>query len=161
MTSGDFENIIRRFQQRPIPGRKVYVWYAFKAKLLEYLPANITQEMDLVKIVSEDIESDADEIRKKMKRAIASELDKLISQLIGQQILLVSNTYLLARYKVSLNVFYANYLSDRTMIVFLIPKEKVEAKLPGYVTFTQDATLKYFQKLFPDEHRDNIIKEGE
>ncbi len=161
MTSADFMNIVARFQERPVPGRKVYVWHGSQVRLWQCLPANIVQEMDLVKIIPEDIGLDADEIRRKMRKAIATELEKCISGLKGQQILVVSNAYLLARYRIPLSVFYAAYLSDRTMLVFLVPKQKVVTELPKYAVFIQDATLKYIQELLPNEHRDNIIKEAE
>ncbi|MBA7690406.1 hypothetical protein ES703_98932 [subsurface metagenome] len=79
----------------------------------------------------------------------------------GQQILVVLNVYLLARYKVPLSFFYEIYFSDKTMVILVVPQEKSDNRLPDYVSFEEDPTLKYLKEVLSEEHKFNIIKEVE
>lgn len=155
----DLQKIITEFKKRPLPGRKLYIWHGSRAKLLDYLPTDIVQELDILQIAPQEMTDDLTQIQKGVKKAIAKKMEEYILNLEGQQILVVSNSYLLARYKVPLSSFYKIYFSDRTMVILVVRQEKVNNCLPNYVSFKDNATLKYLKEVLPEEHKFNIIEE--
>jgi len=159
MTILDLKEIATKFKERPLPGRKLYIWHGSKEKLLDYLPADNVRELDILQIAPQEGIDESTQIRKRVKKAIVQKLEEYILNLKGQQILVVSNVYLLARYKVSLSSFYEIYFSDKTMVVLVVLKGKVDIRLPDYVSFENNATLKYLKEVLPEEHRSNVIEE--
>lgn len=159
MTIMELKEIATKFKERPLPGRKLYIWHGSREKLLDYLPADIVRELDILQIAHEGEIGEVTQIRKGFKNAIAQKLEEYILNLKEQQILVVLNVYLLARYKVPLSPFYERYFSDKTMVILVVPKEKVDNRLPDYVYFEDDVTLKYLKDVLPEEHKFNIIEE--
>lgn len=159
MTIVDLKEIATKFKERPLPGRKLYIWRGSKEKLLDYLPSDNVRELDILQIAPLEGIDEPTQIRKRVEKAIAQKLEEYILNLKGQQILVVSNVYLLARYKVPLSSFYEIYFSDKTMVILAVLKGKVEFRLPDYVSFEDNATLKYLKKVLPEEHRSNVIEE--
>ncbi|MFQ5834595.1 MAG: hypothetical protein ACE5HR_01570 [bacterium] len=160
MTIVDLTKIVRKFKERPLPGRKLYIWRGSKGKLLNCLPMHIVRELDILQIAPEGGIDEPIQVRKAVNKAITQKLEEYITDLDGQQILVVSNVYLLARYNVPLSSFYEGYFSDKTMVVLVVPREKVDTNtLPGYVSFEEDATFKYLMEVLPEEHRSNIVEE--
>lgn len=159
MTIVELKEIATKFKERPLPGRKLYIWHGSREKLLNHLPADNVRELDILEIASQGEIDEPTQIRKGVRKAIAQKLEEYISNLEGQQILVVSNAYLLARYKVPLSSFYEIYFSDKTMVILVVPQEKVDNRLPDYVSFEDNATLKYLRGVLPEEHRSNVIEE--
>jgi len=159
MTIMELKEIATKFKERPLPGRKLYIWRGSREKLLDYLPAHIVRELDILQIAPQGGINEPTQIQKRVKKAIAQKLEDCISNLEGQQILVVSNVYLLARYKVPLSFFYEIYFSDKTMVILVVPQEKADNRLPDYVSFEDNATLKYLKEVLPEEHRSNVIEE--
>ena len=159
MTIMELKEIATKFKERPLPGRKLYIWHGSREKLLNYLPAGIVRKLDILQIALQGEINEPTQIRKRFKKAIAQKLEEYISNLEGQQILVVSNVYLLARYKVPLSFFYEIYFSDKTMVILVVLKGKVDIQLPDYVSFEDNATLKYLKEVLSQEHKFNIIEE--
>ena len=159
MTIVDFKEIATKFKERPLPGRKLYIWRGSREKLLDYLPRDIVRELDILEIALQGGINESTQIRRGVRKAIARKLEECISNLEGQQILVVLNIYLLARYKVPLSFFYEIYFSDKTMVILVVPQEKVDNRLPDYVSFEDNATLKYLKEVLSEEHKFNIIEE--
>ncbi len=113
--------------------------------------------MDLV--TEEEAISEAD-IQRQLKKCLEIRLDVLQKNLKGQQILLVVNGILLIRYHVSLNSFYARYLSDRTMVVIQIPRGERKESFPSYVEFHPDEVFENLLSMLPEENRNNIVYGG-
>lgn len=157
----ELKEIATKFKERPLPGRKLYIWHGSREKLLNYLPADIVQKLDILQIAPQEEIDEPTQIRKKVKKAIAQKLEEYILNLEGQQILVVSNVHLLARYKVPLSFFYEIYFSDKTMVILVVPQEKSDNRLPDYVSFEEDPTLKYLKEVLSEEHRSNVIEEVE
>lgn len=131
----------------PFPGKHVYLWNG-KIKDLK-LPMEITKSLDLSKI---DCNSEYE-----IKRYIINKLNIYYRESTNQQILLVINPYLIARYNTGIGVFYDYFVSDRNMVIFVVPSMKQKTlRFPDYVLFNRDMILKYFKKLIDP---DNIIKE--
>jgi hypothetical protein len=160
MTIVDLKEIATKFKERPLPGRKLYIWHSSKEKLLDYLPADNVREFDILQIAPQERIDEPTQIRKRVKTAIAQKLEEYVLNLEGQQILVVSNVYLLARYKVPLSSFYEIYFSDKTMVILVVLKGKVDIQLPEYISFENNATLKYLKEVLPEEHRSNVIEEA-
>lgn len=161
MTITELKEIATKFKERPLPGRKLYIWRGSREKLLDYLPADVVRKLDILQIAPEGEIGELTQIRKGVEKAIAQKLEEYISNLEGQQILVVSNVYLLARYKVPPSFFYEIYFSDKTMVILIVPREKVNNRLPDYVSFIDDATLRYLKEVLSEEHKANIIKEAQ
>lgn len=160
MTPQDLEDIGRKMVNRPLLGRKLYIWLGGLKELRELLPLEIVFEIDLLDLVTEsDALSEAD-IQRQLKRSFEKRLDALRKNLKGQQILLVANGILFIRYHVSLNPFYARYLFDRTMVVIQIPKGERTENFPSYVEFHPDEVFENLLNMLPEENRNNIIYGG-
>ena len=159
MNKSRFKEIVSLFQDHPTPGRKLFVCHGTKEGLLTLLPNNLVHIMDLINIIPPTGKTTEQGIRRHMKQAISKTLEDLISNLNSQQILVVLNSYLMARYKVPLAPFYEIYFSDRTMVIFHVEKHKFQKELPGFTTYTSNACLKYLVNTLPQEHKDNIIEE--
>ena len=129
-------------------------------ELRELLPHEIVSEIDLLDLVAENEALNETDIQRQMKKSLETRLDVLLKNLKGQQILLVANGILLIRYHVSLNPFYARYLSDRTMVVIQIPRVKRVENFPSYVEFRTDEVLENLLNMLPEENRNNIIHGG-
>ena len=160
MTFQDFKKFVDEFKTRPIPGKHVYVWNGDANSLLEILGEEIREELDL----SSDIEigTSADEangvvLGRNIERKLESKLSELYAEVQErhrQQVLVVTSSSILARYKIGLTVFFNYYLGDHTMVVFVVPKAKAvgDLNLPGYVRYNPNETLKYLSALAQPEN---------
>ena len=161
MTETEFKKIIGRFIERPIPGRKLFIWHRYKEELFPLLPERLITEMDILELassISSSYTDSHDDIQKELRKTVTKKLNELVSIVDGQQILVVSNTQLLARYKVPLSIFYSNYLMDRTIAILVIPRFRFEKTLPEYIKFNKEDVFKYFQNLLAEENKHNIIE---
>ena len=163
MTETEFKKIIGRFIERPIPGRKLFIWHGYKEKLFPLLPQKLIADVDILELASNIsssyIDSD-DNIQRKLRKTVTKKLNELISVTDGRQILVVSNTQLLARYKVPLSLFYSNYLTDRTIAILVVHRVSFKKTLPEYIRFDQEAVFKLFQNSLAEENKYNIIEEA-
>lgn len=155
----DFDRVVKRFRERPISGRKLYLYCGNKGSIKSVLPIEILKEVDLLKIIPAEDYADDTSIQKAIKDALKKILQENIQSLTGQQVLLIINSWILARYDVRLSIFYQYYLVDRTMVILHIDKTSFGVSLPKYVIFKDNIVLKYFEKLLPEENKDNILKE--
>ena len=160
MTLQELEEIAKKMVKRPLLGRKLYIWLGGMKELRELLPHEIVFEIDLLDLVTEEEAISEADIQRQLKKCLEIRLDALQKNLKGQQILLVVNGILLIRYHVSLNSFYARYLSDRTMVVIQIPGEERTENFPSYVEFHPDEVFENLLSMLPEENRNNIIYGG-
>ena len=160
MTLQELEEIAKKMVKRPLLGRKLYIWLGGMKELRELLPHEIVFEIDLLDLVTEEEAISEADIQRQLKKCLEIRLDVLQKNLKGQQILLVVNGILLIRYHVSLNSFYARYLSDRTMIVIQIPGEERTENFPSYVEFHPDEVFENLLSMLPEENRNNIVYGG-
>ena len=160
MTLQELEEIAKKMVKRPLLGRKLYIWLGGMKELRELLPHEIVFEIDLLDLVTEEEAISEADIQRQLKKCLEIRLDVLQKNLKGQQILLVVNGILLIRYHVSLNSFYARYLSDRTMVVIQIPGEERTENFPSYVEFHPDEVFKNLLSMLPEENRNNIVYRG-
>ncbi len=159
MNKSRFKEIVLLFQDHSTPGRKLFIWYGSKEGLFAFLPNHLVHTMDLIKIILPTDKTTEEGIRRYIKQAIFKTLEDLTLNLNSQQILVVLNSYLMARYRVPLIPFYEIYFSDKTMVIFHVEKHKFQQELPGFIAYTPNACLKYLVDTLPQEHRDNIIQE--
>jgi hypothetical protein len=99
-------------------------------------------------------------VRKQIEKTLEHKLFELYSDVQKrgkQQILVVLSSSILARYKIGLTVFYNYYLGDHTMVIFVVPIPKFlnDLKLPEYVKYDPNETLKYISSLTQPE---NVIE---
>jgi hypothetical protein len=161
MNAVDFKELIGRFTKYPIPGRKLFVWVGNRETLVKTLPVEITKEIDLIKLIR-PIASDTELNAERTIKSVLFQLVKSISlSNKTREILVIENAYLIARYRISLTPFYDYYLGDRTMAIFQIPKVSSLNELPNYIEYNPSLVLEYFKKILPEEHKQNIILEGE
>lgn len=160
MTPQDFEEIAKKMIERPLLGRKLYVWLGSIKQLRDLLPQEIVLEIDLLDLVIESGALDEADIQHQLKKSLETKLDALYKSLKGQQILLIANGILLVRYHISLNPFYARYLSDRTMVIIQIPNAKRVENFPSYVEFRPDGVLENLLIMLPEENRNNVVYGG-
>lgn len=160
MTLQELEEIAKKMVKRPLLGRKLYIWLGGMKELRELLPHEIVFEIDLLDLVTEEEAISEADIQRQLKKCLEIRLDVLQKNLKGQQILLVVNGILLIRYHVSLNSFYARYLSDRTMVVIQIPGEERTENFPSYVEFHPDEVFENLLSMLPEENRNNIVYGG-
>ncbi|MBA7499272.1 hypothetical protein ES704_02012 [subsurface metagenome] len=151
--------ITQKLKKRPLPGRKLYIWIGRIEKLRAAIPKDILQEIDILNLDLQPNTSDDSRVGKEIKKKLNSELNALATNLKKQQILTVLNSSLLARYKVSLTPFYEYYLKDRTLVILHLPLTSYSEELPKYVEFKPESSLKYFEGILPEEHKQNIVKE--
>jgi len=160
VTLQELEEIAKKMVKRPLLGRKLYIWLGGMKELRELLPHEIVFEIDLLDLVTEEEAISEADIQRQLKKCLEIRLDALQKNLKGQQILLVINGILLIRYHVSLNSFYARYLSDRTMVVIQIPREERTENFPSYVEFHPDEVFENLLNMLPEENRTNIVYGG-
>jgi hypothetical protein len=160
VTLQELEEIAKKMVKRPLLGRKLYIWLGGMKELRELLPHEIVFEIDLLDLVTEEEAISEADIQRQLKKCLEIRLDALQKNLKGQQILLVINGILLIRYHVSLNSFYARYLSDRTMVVIQIPGEERTENFPSYVEFHPDEVFENLLSMLPEENRNNIVYGG-
>ncbi|GFP32118.1 hypothetical protein HKBW3S42_00423, partial [Candidatus Hakubella thermalkaliphila] len=160
MKKEDFVELLKKLRERPVSGRKLFVWVGDKQSITDILPAEITNEVDLLQIIPDESCSDDANIQRELRKIVRETLQQGVQSLKGQQVLLVSNSWVLARYKVPLSVFYKYYLGDRTLVVLQVDKSMFSGKLPEYVRLRENITLEYFRNLLPEENKDNIIERG-
>jgi len=156
----DLEEILKKMVKRPILGRKLYIWVGSIEQIRDLLPREIVFEIDVLDLIVENEALNEADIQRRLKKSLEARLDGLQKNLKGQQILLVANGILLIRYHVSLNPFYARYLSDKTMVVIQIPNVKRVENFPSYVEFRPDGVLEYLLKMLPEENRNNVVHGG-
>ncbi|MDI7259423.1 MAG: hypothetical protein QME90_05825 [Thermodesulfobacteriota bacterium] len=160
MTPQDLQDIAKKMVGRPLLGRKLYIWLGGLKELRELLSHKIVSEIDLLDLVTEGEALSETDIQRQLKKSLEIRLDVLQKNHKGQQILLVANGILLIRYHVSLNPFYARYLSDRTMVVIQIPKGERTENFPSYVEFHPDEVFENLLNILPEENRNNIVHGG-
>jgi hypothetical protein len=160
VTLQELEEIAKKMVKRPLLGRKLYIWLGGMKELRELLPHEIVFEIDLLDLITEEEAISEADIQRQLKKCLEIRLDVLQKNLKGQQILLVVNGILLIRYHVSLNSFYARYLSDRTMVVIQIPGEERTENFPSYVEFHPDEVFENLLSMLPEENRNNIVYGG-
>lgn len=158
MKKEDFVELLEKLIERPVSGRKLFVWIGNKQSITDILPAEITNEVDLLHIIPDESCSDDVSIQRELRKIMKEMLQQGVQSLKGQQVLLVSNSWVLARYKVPLSVFYKYYLGDRTLVVLRVDKSTFSGKLAEYVRFRENITLDYFKNLLAEENKDNIIE---
>jgi hypothetical protein len=86
-------------------------------------------------------------------------LQQIRYEMKGQQILLVEDAVLLARYSLEITGFFDWYVGDRTMVIFSIPDLDGAEKVANEynIKFNKNALLDYFKSHLDSE---NIIWEG-
>lgn len=162
MNSEEFKKVVAILKEHPMPGKHVYVWNGDEKVLVDIIGKELTREFDLAKDVQLNGNYDHTEtyFPRLIEKAIEKKLFEFyseISDLKKQQILVISSSSILSRYKIGLTVFYDYYIGDRTMVVFVVPKPQVLANfgLPDYVKYDPDETLKYLSNLVQPE---NIVE---
>lgn len=160
MKTEEFRKVATELKERPVPGKHVYVWNGDEDVLLEIVGKGLACEFDLAADIQVDESYDQSEtgFSRRIERSLEKKLFELYSEINDQekqQILIVSSSSILARYKMGLTVFYDYYLGDRTMVVFVVPKPQVLASFPDYVRYDPDETLKYLGNLVQPE---NIVE---
>jgi hypothetical protein len=160
LNTEEFKKVATELKERPVPGKHVYVWNSDEDVLLEIVGKGLAWEFDLATDIQVDESYDQSEtgFPRRIERSLEQKLFELYSEVNDrekQQILIVSSSSILARYKMGLTVFYDYYLGDRTMVVFVVPKPQVLASFPDYVRYDPDETLKYLGNLVQPE---NIVE---
>jgi len=152
----------------PVPGRHVYLWYGSPSALLPLLPKGLVESLDITRLMAceERLPTASREARRRIDKALRAKLQGVALQLAMQnrrQILVVTGTELLARYGVGLVPFYDEYVSDKTMVIFLAHRatdsSPVLENLPGFVRLLPDTTYRYVLSLLESE--DAVVSEEE
>lgn len=153
----EFILLAKDLQNGPIPGKRIFVWNDDIEELYEYLPNKIIKELNIsqLPLSKENLTNDVN-IQKDIKKALNRELENYLSQLNGQQILIVYGTELIARYNIGLRSFYDYYIGDKTMVVLINPfihLENIQSFIShDYVEINENATLRYFHNILEDEN---------
>jgi len=162
MNQEDLRSVADRLKNRPFPGKRIFLWVGPSDRLHSIIPSKIVKTMRITDILPpvEHVESDD----KKLQRMIKRSLDSMLQQIKpdyshGQQILIVEDAVLLARYSLEITSFFDWYISDRTMVIFSISDiDKAEKVAREYnITFNKNVLLDYFKSHLGI---DNIVYEG-
>jgi hypothetical protein len=157
----DFRKIVADLKHGPIPGKHAYVWTGDKSALLEMTGKTLGKELDLssdLDINARDVERNGQNAGRFIQKALEKKLFDLYSDVNRQgvqQILLVSSSSLIARYRIGLTAFYNYYLGDHTKAVFVVPKPQTFINLPEYVKYDPEEPVKYLGNLVQAE---NIVE---
>lgn len=154
MNINEFENIAKQLQQKPAIGKRIFVWNGMKEELYPFFSKKNVKEITLsqLHLTGDSILSEIN-IQREIKKALKKELKNYISVLKDQQILIISDAELIARYNIGLGVFYDYYIGDRTMVVLIIPPEDNTNIIISrdYVEIDGTVTLRYFQNILEDK----------
>lgn len=152
MTAGEFLDLLSRFAQHPLPavsGRHVYVWHGEPSRLTSAVPAEARRSLDLHALAGTLPRAPyaVDEARQLLRRAVQQQLDELRDP-EQQQIVVVTGSDLLSRYRVPLAPFFAA-ASERLLVVLVVPSIETSfeptSPLPDYVSLNPRAPLDYLQ----------------
>ena len=159
MVLDDFKTLLSNFSKRPVPpiaDRHVYLWHGELSALHALLTPNLSTTLDLFDITRslQRTPFSIDEARRVLQTAIQSWLDHHAPLSGTQQVVVVTGTELLARYRVPINAFFSS-AGESQMFVFVVPRHETalqpQGSLPGYVDFNPQATLEYLQTKLGDQ----------
>lgn len=158
MNQKDLKSIADKLKDRPFPGKRVFLWIGSIDRLRNILPSDIVKTIRISEILPL-LESNDKKLQRMIKRSIDSMLQQIRYELKGQQILLVEDAVLLARYSLEITGFFDWYVGDRTMVIFSIPDLDGAEKVANEynIKFNRNALLDYFKSHLDSE---NIIWEG-
>jgi len=137
--------------------RGFFVWVGSQDKLYSILPSVITRT---VRISDLQISQSDEDLKKSIKRALNKELQEIMAELKGQQILVVEDAVLLARYAIEITGFYDWYVCDRTMVIFVIPDvDDAEIRIKS-VSDTGGADIEFNKESLFGYFRSHVEYEG-
>jgi hypothetical protein len=156
MKKTEFTKLIDSFQRDTMPGKQAFVWHGDKDSLLsaisKIIPTVVINLLSDLNLRSTTTNSDEKTFSVYIQEALEKKLIGLyqeVASLQSNQILIILNSQILARYKIGLVTFYDYYLGDRTKIVFVVPKSQniLALNLPEYVQYEPNKTIDYLAKL--------------
>lgn len=159
MVTDDFKNLLNNFSKRPVPpiaDRHVYLWHGELSALHALLSAGLSTTLDLFDMTRslQRTPFSVDEARRVLQTAIQSWLNQNAPWSGTQQVVVVTGTALLARYRVPINAFFSSAGESR-MFVFVVPRHEPalqpRSSLPVYVVFNPQGTLEYLQTKLGDQ----------
>ena len=158
MKIDEFMTLIKKFSNRPIPGRKFYIYQGSRESIKKMLPSEMVKEIDLLQLLPNSNFPDDNSIQRAVKSALKDNLQQSIKLLTGRQILLIISAWILVRYRVPPSIFYQYYLSDKTMVIVVIERTDFHENIPAYVTLNNNIVLNFFRDSLPEENKNNILQ---
>lgn len=161
MNLDELKVIASELNERPKYGKRVFAWVGSQDKLYAVLPSEITKPINISGL---QFHQNSEDVKRDIRNTLNNKLQEITAGLRSQQILVVEDAVLLARYGVEITGFYDWYVGDKTMVIFLIPDlDKAESRMQdicdiggGCIEFKKEKILRYFGSHIGDE---NIIKE--
>jgi len=150
VSESEFVSLIVRFAESPFPAvsrRHVYLWHGDLGRLLAAIPAVARRRLDLHALAGTLPRAPyaLDEARQLLRRAVQQQLDEL-REPGRQQILVVTGTDLLSRYRVPLAPFLAA-ASEHLLVILVVSASETafesSLSLPDYVSLNTGAPLEY------------------
>lgn len=158
MRGGQFAAVLKGFFVSPQPYRHLYVWHGEVNDLMDLLPRNRVQSLDIFKLAGEldrhpFAQNEANEL---LRDALRARLQEWLSTAAdAHPVVVVNGCELLARYRVDLQPFY-EVLTDRLMVILVCSAADASydpaGQLPGYVHCEPGRTLAYLSRLVEDNH---------
>jgi hypothetical protein len=158
MNTMEFAALLGQLAERPVPplaGRHVYLWHGELAELRGFAPAGLSIELDLYALAAglHKTPFALDEARRLLQAGIAAWLRDHAPALGAHQIIVVTGSSLLQRYRVPLDAFFQSSTETR-LIVFAISRRESGYQpvrpMPDYVDLEPSATFEYLRAKLGD-----------
>ena len=91
MKIDDLMTLIKKFSNRPIPGRKFYIYQGSRESIKKMLPSEMVKEIDLLQLLPNSNFPDDNSIQRAVKSTLKDNLQQSIKLLTGRQILVIIN----------------------------------------------------------------------
>lgn len=153
MTPESFAQMLHNFANRPLPpleGRHVYLWHGEESQLRLLLRPGLDMTLDLYDLPARLPRTPhaIDEARRLLHTAISDWLRAQAPSFGSQQVVIVTGSSLLARYRVSLDIFFQASNESR-LFIFVVPLRETRflprKPLPAFVTLQPTAIFAYLQ----------------
>jgi hypothetical protein len=157
MNTTEFASLLGQLAERPVPplaDRHVYLWHGELAELRGLMPAGLSSELDLYALAATlpKMPFALDEARRLLQASIAAWLREH-APAAGHQIVVVTGSSLLQRYRVPLDAFFQSS-SETRLIVFVVSRRESGHRparpMPDYVDFEPSATFEYLRAKLGD-----------
>ena len=158
MNKMEFAALLAQMAERPVPplaGRHVYLWHGELAGLQGLAPGGMSIELDLYTLAAGLPKTPfaLDEARRLLQAGIGAWLRYHAPAPGGHQVVVVTGSSLLQRYRVTLDAFF-QFSTERRPIVFALSRRESEYRpvrpMPDYVDLEPSDTCEYLRAKLGD-----------
>jgi len=156
MMREDFSHLLKRFAINPVTstiGRHVYLWHGNDSQLLDLVPAEVKEILDLHTIIASAPRTpyEQSEASRIIQKLFEAWLEKNLVE-IRQRIVIISGCDVLVRYHIPLTAFF-QWASDTTMFIFIAENWtsiSLAGRIPEYVTINSQDEFIYLREIISE-----------